>query len=216
MKKNIKWVLILILEIVVAIILGLIIVKTKNIKNLEMIEKTDNIDDVISVNEFCIKDNCLIFKEGDHLEANLWNGLVVKYNGESYNSFPVFKNGITKGSKAKEVIEKFEIKKGYAIINMEVPTKEEDGTTDVIEEEYINNDFLNREYLDADIIFGYKKEGDNWKMLEYSELTKYFEEEKANDYILLYKIDINGMMFEKVGVGKVISVNVIYNNKITE
>ena len=58
----------------------------------------------------------------DELQADAWNELEVTYNNKSYNKIPVLYKGITIGSKYEDVIEAFDIKAGYALIDRETAT----------------------------------------------------------------------------------------------
>lgn len=149
-------------------------------------------------------------EKGDSLQVNNWNDLEVKYNDVEYQEIPVIYQGITIGSTLDEVINTFDIKEGYANINMEVSTEEKDGTTDIINVLYKNKDSFNYDYLDANITFGYKKVNNNWKMLKYKELEKYLEKETIKEDILVFHIDINGMIEENVNKAEVIMFNIEY------
>ena len=149
-------------------------------------------------------------EKGDVLFVNNWDELIVEYKDKNYEEIPVIYKGITIGSTKDEVLTAFNIKKGYANINMEVPTKEKDGTTDIIDVIYEGDKSFKDNFLDANITFGYKKENNSWKMLKYKELEKYLEEETTKEDILLFNIDINGMSEEIVDKNEVIMFSVEY------
>lgn len=149
-------------------------------------------------------------EKGDYLYVNNWNELEVKYNDKEYKEIPVIYQGITIGSTLDEVLDVFSLKKDYANINMEVPTKEKDGTTDIINVLYKNKDSFNYNYLDVNITFGYKKINNSWEMLKYKDLEKYLEEEIVKEDILVFHIDINGMTEENVNKAEVIMFTIEY------
>ena len=149
-------------------------------------------------------------EKGDVLFVNNWDELIVEYKDKKYEEIPVIYKGITIGSTKDEVLTAFNIKKGYANVNMEVPTKEKDGTTDIIDVIYEGDKSFKDNFLDANITFGYKKENNSWKMLKYKELEKYLEEETTKEDILLFNIDINGMPEEIVDKNEVIMFSIEY------
>lgn len=148
----------------------------------------------------------------DELQADAWNELEVTYNNKSYNKIPVLYKGITIGSKYEDVIEAFDIKAGYALIDRETATSN-DGCTDIIVEEYKNKDFFESEsILDACFVFGYEQKDGAWNPIPYKKIKTIYENEKENTNVLLYQIDICGsqMPDEEVGVGRVIQIKVTY------
>lgn len=126
------------------------------------------------------------------------------YNGESLYMEPVLFNGIGIGSNMDEVIEKFNIKSGYANINMEVPIPEHDGTTDIIDVVYKDKNSFEEYFLDAMIEFGYKKNITGWKMVKFTDI---------DDADILFNIDINGLYDEDIDKDDVISIYVEYLEK---
>lgn len=167
----------------------------------------------VNINTISIGNINHTLKKGDFIYVNSWDELEVIFNNKEYQEIPFLYKGITIGSTKEEVIEEFDIKKGYANINMEVKDKREDGTTEVIDILYENKKSFDYEFLDANISFGYKKENNKWKMLKYKELEKYFNEDgeiKTKDDILYFEIDINGMSEENVEKDQVIKMIVRY------
>lgn len=147
-------------------------------------------------------------EKGDTLFVNNWETLVVEYKDKKYEETPVIYKGITIGSTKEEVLEAFNIEKGCANINMEVPTKED--TTDIVDVIYEGPESFKNNFLDANITFGYKKENNSWKKLKYKELEKYLEVEKTKEDILIFHIDINGMSEENVNKNEVIMFSIEY------
>ena len=106
------------------------------------IPKNDNFEDYeLSVDMVNFGNKVVSLKEGDELSVDAWNPPIeVILNEEELKlkKVPVLYNGVTLGTHVKDVIKKFNIKSGYAILNMEVATKEQDGTTDIIEKSFEN------------------------------------------------------------------------------
>lgn len=142
--------------------------------------------------------------EGDTLECSAWSSNDCYLNDTKLSSYPVLFNGVTIGTDYRDVIEKFNIKSGYANLNMEVPTEEHDGTTDIIDVLYKNDDSFTDDFLDAVIEFGYEKTSEGWKMVKYSDI---------DNADILFRIDINGFDdHEEVDENKVIMINIEYLN----
>ena len=152
----------------------------------------------------CIADECFLLKDG--LAANAWNELEVYVDGKEYDEYPLIYGDITIGSKVKDIFNVFDIKPGYAYINMEVSNG--DDTTDIVDLEYEDFEFLEEKYLDAYIMFGYKKENDKYVMVESSIIEEYLVEENTEDIDVLFAIDINGMSGEEVNKEEVIAISI--------
>ena len=146
-------------------------------------------------------------KRGEELTVNAWNDLEIMYNNEIYDDLPTIANGVTIGTNYKDVLKIFGIQDGYAIANMEVPTKQEDGTTDIIEKTYRNKSIFKKDYLDLYLLFGYKKVNKEWKMVTVKELKKLMDTDKE---LLVFYIDFNGMDNEVVKPGEVISFSITH------
>ena len=146
-------------------------------------------------------------KRGEELTVNAWNDLEIMYNNEIYDDLPTIANGVTIGTNYKDVLKIFGIQDGYAIANMEVPTKQEDGTTDIIEKTYRNKSIFKKDYLDLYLLFGYKKVNKEWKMVTVKELKKLIDTDKE---LLVFYIDFNGMEDEVVKPGEVISFSITH------
>lgn len=146
-------------------------------------------------------------KRGEELTVNAWNDLEIMYNNEIYDDLPTIANGVTIGTNYKDVLKIFGIQDGYAIANMEVPTKQQDGTTDIVEETYKNKSIFKKDYLDLYLLFGYKKVNNKWKMITAKELEKLMDTDKE---LLIYYIDFNGMEAEMVKKGEVIAFSITH------
>ena len=170
------------------------------------IPKGDNFEDYeLSVDMVKFRDKIVYLKEGDELNVNAWNPpikFILNEEELKLKKVPVLYNGVTLGTHVKDVIKKFNIKSGYAILNMEVSTEEQDGTTDIIEKSFENYNSIPKSFLDCAIIFGYNKIDGNWKMVE---------EDKILEADIVYYIDINGSSGEMYEKNEVIMFMIKYN-----
>lgn len=128
----------------------------------------------------------------DELKADSCNELDVTYNEKTYKKYPILYKGITIGSKRDDMMQAFDIKEGYAIIDREIDTVG-DGTTDIVREEYKNQDFFDKEeVLDANFIFGYEQKEGQWMPIAYKELEAISKNPEKASNVLFYQIDIRG------------------------
>lgn len=68
-----------------------------------------------------------------------------------------------------------------------------DDTTDIVNKEFKNFKFLDEDYLDAMILFGYKEVNCKYVMVKVSEIKDYhFNEDEDVDIDISVGIDING------------------------
>ena len=171
---------------------------------LTFVSDKDSVE--MDVTKFKLGNEVYWMNEGDTLSVNAWNEEIeAEFNDEEMHGIPVLFNGIGIGSTVDEVIEKFDIKSGYANLNMEVPTEEHDGTTDVVHVLYKNKNSFADDFLDTMIEFGYKKTNSGWEMVKYSDI------DKAD---ILYIIDINGFPEDElVNKNEVIMIHVEYLNE---
>lgn len=140
-------------------------------------------------------------KEGDKFNADAWNSRIdATLNDERINSIPVLFNGVTFGTKVKNVIKKFNIKSGYARINAEVASGSS-GNTDIVNTMYEDYNSLPKDFLDYGIIFGYKKIEKGWEMVRYADI---------DNADIIYNIDICGFDDERYGYNEVIGVYINY------
>lgn len=159
----------------------------------------------MDVTKFKLGNEVYWMNEGDTLSVNAWNEEIeAEFNDEEMHGIPVLFNGIGIGSTVDEVIEKFDIKSGYANLNMEVPTEEHDGTTDIIDVLYKDRNSFKEDFLDAIIQFGYKKKGNEWEMVKYSNI---------DEADIIYYVDINGFIDEEIPENSVIMICVQYGNE---
>ena len=159
----------------------------------------------MDVTKFKLGNEVYWMNEGDTLSVNAWNEEIeAEFNDEEMHGIPVLFNGIGIDSTVDEVIEKFDIKSGYANLNMEVPTEEHDGTTDIIDVLYKDRNSFKEDFLDAIIQFGYKKKGNEWEMVKYSNI---------DEADIIYYVDINGFIDEEIPENSVIMICVQYGNE---
>lgn len=195
MKKGIMIGISIVIIVLVMLIIGKTVLTFKgNKENRE-----------IDVTKFKIDNEVYSIKEGDSLLVDAWNEEIeVEFNDEDMDGKIELYNGISVGSTVEDVIEKFDIKSGYANLNMEVPTEEHDGTTDVVQVLYKNKNSFADDFLDTMIEFGYKKTNNGWKMVKYSDI---------DNADILYIIDINGFPEDElVDKNEVIMINIEYLN----
>lgn len=198
MKKiKLKKEVLFIIGAIIVILLARLIVQENKIKPIDPKE----------LDKFKMGYEKYTIKRGEELTVNAWNDLEVIYNNEDYNDLPTIANGVTISTNYKDVLKTFGIQDGYAIANMEVETKEKDGTTDVIEETYRNKSIFKKTYLDLYLLFGYKKVNKEWKMVTAKELEKLMDTDKE---LLIYYIDFNGMEDEVVNKGEVIAFSITH------
>ena len=170
---------------------------------LTFVSDKDSVE--MDVTKFKLGNEVYWMNEGDTLSVNAWNEEIeAEFNDEEMHGIPVLFNGIGIDSTVDEVIEKFDIKSGYANLNMEVPTEEHDGTTDIIDVLYKDRNSFKEDFLDAIIQFGYKKKGNEWEMVKYSNI---------DEADIIYYVDINGFIDEEIPENSVIMICVQYGNE---
>lgn len=171
------------------------------------IPKNDNFEDYeLSVDMVNFGNKVVSLKEGDELSVDAWNppiDVIMNEEELKLKKVPVLYNGVTLGTHVKDVIKKFNIRSGYAILNMEVATEEQDGTTDIIQKSFENYNSIPKYFLDCYIIFGYNKIDGNWQMVE---------EDEISDADIVYYIDINGFSDEMYEKNEVIMFMIKYND----
>ena len=158
-----------------------------------------------NVNIVDLGDKVISLQKGDELTVNAWNPPVkIKLNEEKIETenTPKLYNGVTLGTNVKDVIEKFNINEGYAILNMEVSSEEHDGTTDIVEKSFENYNSIPEYFLDCVIVFGYNKVNGKWRMVKETNIL---------DADIIYYIDINGFSNEMYGKNEVIMFSIKYN-----
>ena len=195
-RMRLKKEVLVLIVIIILIVIGLMLKTNKP----QPVEPKD-------LDKFIIGKEKHTIKRNEELSVSAWNGLEILFNNKSYDELPKIANGVTIGTNYKDVLKIFDIQEGYAIANMEVSTKEHDGTTDVIEETYRNKSIFRKDYLDLYLLFGYKKVNNEWKMITAKELTKSTDTDKE---LLIYYIDFNGMEDELVNKGEVIAFSITH------
>lgn len=62
---------------------------------------------------------------------------------------------------------------------------------------YTDNLFINKDYKDVNIVFGYKLINGSWNMIPYDELGSYVSNRNSEDDVIIYMIDLvedNGLL----------------------
>lgn len=145
----------------------------------------------LTLNQIQINNKVVNLKKEDVLTIDYWNDdNSITFNKKDVKKVSLF-NDLKIGDSIDDVISKMNLKSGYALINTEVPTEEGDGTTDVIDIEYIDRSSFDYEFLDALIIVGYKLENNQWIQIPFDELEELLNSNNVED-VLIYMIDING------------------------
>lgn len=196
-KLKLKKEIIIIGVAIVLIVLARFIVKENQIKPIEP----------QYLDEFRMGSKTYKLKRNEELYVNGWNELEILYNNERYNDLPTIAKSVTLTTSYKDVLKVFNIKEGYAIVNMEVSENETDDTTQIIEKVYKNKKVFKKTYLDLYLLFGYKKVNDEWTMITAKELKKLID---TDEELLIYYIDFNGMSDEIVDKGEVISFSITH------
>lgn len=173
--------------------------KDDNNKNQESII-ANNIDEFsVGYDDYKLeKGETLIFDYGTH---NYYF-----YNKTRYQGTPYLYKNISISSTYLEVIEAFNIKEDFAALTAEIVDIE---GSKIINMPYTDNLFINKDYKDVNIVFGYKLINGSWNMIPYNELGSYVSNLNSEDDVIIYMIDLvedNGLL-EKYHVA---GVNVEY------
>ena len=154
----------------------------------------------LEFNQFMMGEKIYTLNSGDILSSSSYKENT-KYNYESFKDYVTLYNGVTIGTKFDKVVKLFDIKSGYAKLNMEVPNIEHDGTTNIVNEIFEDIDSVRSDFLDCYIIFGYKNNEGVWEMVEYS----YIE-----DADIIFGIDIDGFSASNHKKCQVSEINIEY------
>lgn len=187
-----------IFAIFIAIVILFIVITFCINNSKETVYSIDNIEPDV----FYVGEKKYTLKKGETLEIDAWNPPIkIEYNGKNFNKVPVLFNGVTLGTKIKDVVKKFKLESGYANLNMEVAGTGSSGDTDIKNVLYEDMKSLPKDFLDCCIIFGYKKVNDGWEMVQYDYL---FQAD------IVYYIDICGFTDEIYGYKETIEITVKY------
>ena len=161
--------------------------KDDNNKNQESII-ANNIDEFsVGYDDYKLeKGETLIFDYGTH---NYYF-----YNKTRYQGTPYLYKNISISSTYLEVIEAFNIKEDFAALNVEIVDIE---GSKIINMPYTDNLFINKDYKDVNIVFGYKLINGSWNMIPYNELSSYVGNLNSEDDVIIYMIDLvedNGLL----------------------
>lgn len=164
----------------------------------------------IGIDKINLNGKTIVLKPDDVVSVDYWNNREIYYNDEAYDSVPIFYKNIRINDSIKDIIDKLEIKSGYALINSEISTEEHDGTTNIVNIEYKDINSFDFDYLDACLIVAYQKNGFSWKMLDFDQIQSLANDDSILKDVILYKIDFNGFDDEAVDIGHVISISIEY------
>lgn len=161
--------------------------KDENNKNQESII-VNNIDEFsVGYDDYKLeKGETLIFDYGTH---NYYF-----YNKTRYQGTPYLYKNISISSTYLEVIEAFNIKEDFAALTAEIVDIE---GSKIINMPYTDNLFINKDYKDVNIVFGYKLINGSWNMIPYNELGSYVSNLNSEDDVIIYMIDLvedNGLL----------------------
>ena len=161
--------------------------KDDNNKNQESII-ANNIDEFsVGYDDYKLeKGETLIFDYGTH---NYYF-----YNKTRYQGTPYLYKNISISSTYLEVIEAFNIKEDFAALTAEIVDIE---GSKIINMPYTDNLFINKDYKDVNIVFGYKLINGSWNMIPYNELSSYVGKLNSEEDVIIYMIDLvedNGLL----------------------
>ena len=161
--------------------------KDENNKNQESII-ANNIDEFsVGYDDYKLeKGETLIFDYGTH---NYYF-----YNKTRYQGTPYLYKNISISSTYLEVIEAFNIKEDFAALTAEIVDIE---GSKIINMPYTDNLFINKDYKDVNIVFGYKLINGSWNMIPYNELSSYVGNLNSEEDVIIYMIDLvedNGLL----------------------
>lgn len=152
--------------------------------------------------------------KGDCFNADNWNEKVIQCNERGYKGHVRVYGNITIGTSLKKLKNVYNISSSTAKIKAEVPSKEKDGTTDIINVKYSDNFFkkYKNKYLDAVISIGFEKAKGSTKDITDSKLIdgrwRQVSVDKIKDADLIYRFDLNGMSGENVDKGEIIGITI--------
>lgn len=154
--------------------------------------------------------------KGDCFNVDNWNEKVIQCNEREYKGHVRVHGNITIGTSLKKLKNVYNISSSTAKIKAEVPSKEKDGTTDMINVKYSDNFFkkYKNKYLDAVISIGFEKVKGSTKDITNSKLIdgkwRQVSADKIKDADLIYRFDLNGMSGENVDKGETIGITIKY------
>ena len=154
-------------------------------EKVEVEEVNENVIVAKKINEFKSDDEIIEIVRGENLTVDSKN--LYYYNYNRYNKTAYLYKNISIGSTYKEVIEAFDLKEDYAVINVE----RFEGSLKIIESiPYEDDTFINNNYIDVSLIFGYIKKNNAWELLPYDEITNYINSSFVDEDVIVYMIDL--------------------------
>ena len=161
--------------------------KDENNKNQESII-VNNID------EFSVGYDDYKLEKGENLIFDYGTHNYYFYNKTRYQGTPYLYKNISISSTYLEVIEAFNIKEDFAALTAEIVDIE---GSKIINMPYTDNLFINKDYKDVNIVFGYKLINGSWNMIPYNELSSYVGNLNSEEDVIIYMIDLvedNGLL----------------------
>lgn len=163
---------------------------------VEKEENNENQETIIvnNINEFSVGYDDYKLEKGETLIFDYGTHNYYFYNKTRYQGTPYLYKNISISSTYLEVIEAFNIKEDFAALNVEVVDIE---GSKIINMPYTDNLFINKDYKDVNIVFGYKLINGSWNMIPYNELSSYVGNLNSEDDVIIYMIDLvedNGLL----------------------
>lgn len=163
---------------------------------VEKEENNENQETIIvnNINEFSVGYDDYKLEKGERLIFDYGTHNYYFYNQTRYQGTPYLYKNISISSTYLEVIEAFNIKEDFAALNVEVVDIE---GSKIINMPYTDNLFINKDYKDVNIVFGYKLINGSWNMIPYNELSSYVSNLNLEDDVIIYMIDLvedNGLL----------------------
>ena len=163
---------------------------------VEKEENNENQETIIvnNINEFSVGYDDYKLEKGETLIFDYGTHNYYFYNKTRYQGTPYLYKNISISSTYLEVIEAFNIKEDFAALNVEVVDIE---GSKIINMPYTDNLFINKDYKDVNIVFGYKLINGSWNMIPYNELSSYVSNLNLEDDVIIYMIDLvedNGLL----------------------
>ena len=195
-----KKLLIPIIIIMLVVPVYLLLKDDTRMQNIETtVEKDDNNKNQESIianniDEFSVGYDDYKLEKGETLIFDYGTHHYYFYNKTRYQGTPYLYKNISISSTYLEVIEAFNIKEDFAALTAEIVDIE---GSKIINMPYTDNLFINKDYKDVNIVFGYKLINGSWNMIPYNELGSYVSNLNSEDDVIIYMIDLvedNGLL----------------------
>lgn len=193
----------LLIPIIIIMLVVPVYLLLKDDTRMQHIEKTVEKDDnnknqesiiVNNIDEFSVGYDDYKLEKGETLIFDYGTHNYYFYNKTRYQGTPYLYKNISISSTYLEVIEAFNIKEDFAALTAEIVDIE---GSKIINMPYTDNLFINKDYKDVNIVFGYKLINGSWNMIPYNELGSYVSNLNSEDDVIIYMIDLvedNGLL----------------------